>query len=437
MDANKPYTFQEKSQKIYDTLKPCNQSFVLENFYDNNKDFGIEQLHNVWTFQCYDFSQFKFGLHDSGGGAGSILVSPLSIWTFKCGKTTRGIKAKPCPKYFNGSLSRNDAVVEVWTNELLFNPDNLTHPFEKSFTRVGSTGLSKNSESQVYINMKVNENHDNKGFLLDTNIITRDVGVDSFELNVIPLDIPKNFYDFSIYIGFTKIYYKYQRTYMKLQDLLAQVGGVISALYTAFQIISYFFNSYVLDMYLLSLINKEEVRENKQDKIMKIEEKNSTSKPPSKLNLTKSKMDNSKSKLEDLTFDKIKKESINKLNINNYIAKNSKIFQTQFTMYEYLKYMLYCGSNNIKSSLEYVDNIISIENLLQHQSEFNHFKNIFLNDFQSKAFKLLKNIIDYDSKDFNHKTQNEIKEYFKLKKATSSCDDYDKYLMSNIIIQLE
>jgi len=95
------------------------------------------------------------------------------------------------------------------------------------------------------------------------------ISVESYEVIVTPLDEKKTFYDSTITLGYTKLYWRYQRIYSKIQDVLAQVGGVIKAIFTFFQVINFFFNKWYLDLYLLSLTETQQnkVRDRKLIKI--------------------------------------------------------------------------------------------------------------------------------------------------------------------------
>ena len=412
VDANRPYTLQKS--RVSDILRPCSQEFVIETFFKGNITNALDSLTNEYTYLCYDFSSMRFGLHDSGEGSGSLLVTPVSIWTFRCGRTARGQKAKECPANFNSTASPSNRGVQVWSYKVLFDPDNVEKPFADSLTRFGSFELTRNSDVDLYLQMGVHDNHDNQGFFMDTDVITSTIGVDYGEVNVIPLDKPKDFYDMSIYIGFTKTYYKYQRTYMKVQDLLAQVGGVIKAVFTFFQVFSYFFNSYYLDTYVLSLTQKH------------------------KLTYTEKKLnDISNSKL-DLTKDKSVAD-VKQSKINNFMDKRSEShdfsLRTDIKMFEYLKYLFCCGTEDVIRSVKYVKKMTSVENLIESNTEFLHLKSMLFNDHQQIGFKLLNFITENHSIDED--TYKELKDYHAQKVISKTLNEFDKYIFTNSRLKLD
>ena len=84
----------------------------------------------------------RFVLRDSGEGSGSLLVNPVSIWTFRCGRTARGQKAKECPANFNSTASPSNREVQVWSYKVLFDPENIEKPFADYYRILG---VSKNA----------------------------------------------------------------------------------------------------------------------------------------------------------------------------------------------------------------------------------------------------------------------------------------------------
>ena len=252
VDGNVPYTLQQ--EKVNYIMKPCDLDFVTREFYRGNKTYALDDISKRYTYLCYDQSSMRFGLTDSGEGRGSHLVNPLSIWTWKCGDSAFDLKTKDCPVNYDPSKFVKKTEVQVWGYEMLYDPDNISSPFSDSLYRFSQIQLTKTGMYYIDIDIMKHENHDNKGFFMDTDAVTTSFVVDKTLTRFIPLQIPQDFFDITLYIGFSKNYYRYQRTYMKIQDLLAQVGGVIKFIFTMFQVISYFFNEYYLFRFLLTLL---------------------------------------------------------------------------------------------------------------------------------------------------------------------------------------
>lgn len=350
VDGNVPYTLQQ--EKVNYIMKPCDEDFITQEFYGGNKTYALDDIKNRYSYLCYDQSTMRFGLLDSGEGRGSHLVSPLSIWTWKCGDSAFDLKTKECPIDYDESKFVKKTEVQVWGYEMLYDPDNISIPFSDSLTRFAHIQLTKTGMFYVDINIIKHENHDNKGFFMDTDEVLTSYVIDKTQTKFIPLQIPQDFFDITLYIGYSKTYYKYQRTYMKIQDLLAQVGGVIKFIFTLFQVISYLFNEYYLNTYLLSL-SKTKIRTDnkKEDEHISIpsfkKQQHKIKSKPINININKS-----DSKIE------ISKNPTNNPKVNNFLNKNKEDnLSESITFYEYLKYMLACGSSTVKKNCAYANSL--------------------------------------------------------------------------------
>lgn len=228
------------TQKIYDLVDYCSDDYVVKAFYAGNSTAANKDK-NDYSYLCYDLGKYPFGLNNDQQTYGSPLVIPVSIWTFRCGKTARGIKGRDCP--VNLDLTKNDAVeLEIWTHEVLYNQDDILNPFFSNLIRVTRLITSRSHEAISWLSIKKHISHDNFGFMLDSFTDKEDYGASEFYTLVAALPNPNDFYDFTLYTGFQRKYLKYTRTYMKFQDLLAIVGGVVKSIFTFFQLTLYFLN---------------------------------------------------------------------------------------------------------------------------------------------------------------------------------------------------
>lgn len=260
IDANVPYTFQKV--KNYSYVKNCTSDFVLKNFYPNSYENGMADMNGDWAFLCYDTADYPFGLHDAAGGQGSEVVNVLSIWTTTCGKTNwRGMDL-PCPPGVNFTTPWNMRTeLEVWTKQVLFNPDDLKSPFNNTWTRISNMKLSLAAEIKVYLYLLETVAMDDTGFLLETLERSSRLGLGKVETLNFIRDIPRTSFDFTLYIGFDKIYNQYIRRYMRIQDLLALVGGILKALTTFFAILTLPLNEHHLVDYIKDKIQRKSVFE--------------------------------------------------------------------------------------------------------------------------------------------------------------------------------
>ena len=259
VDANTPYTFQAKANKTFGFLKKCNDSYILDNFYPDSKQKGTEDINGDWSFLCYNSSEFKFGLHDSAGGQGSNLVNVLSIWTTGCNKTNyRNMGDFPCDKDVNFTTPWNGrSEIEVWAKQILFNPDVLKTPFNDTWTRVTRTRLSKMAKIELYLYLLETVSMDDTGFLLESLHKNSKFGIGKIEMLTMVNETPDRNFDFTIYLGFDKNYRQFMRRYMRFQDLVAVVGGILKAVTTFFTLITFPINEHDLISYLKNKIEKD------------------------------------------------------------------------------------------------------------------------------------------------------------------------------------
>lgn len=269
VDANVPYTFQEV--KNYSYVKNCANDFILKNFYPQSYEKGMEDLNGDWAFLCYDTAQFPFGLHDAAGGQGSNDVNVLSIWTTNCGKKNwRGMDL-PCAPGVNFTIPWNMRTdLEIWTKQILFNPDELTLPFNSTWTRIASLKLSRIADIEVYLYLLETVAMDDAGFLLESLKRSSKFGLGKVETLNFIRDTPRSDFDFTLYIGFDKTYNQYMRRYMRIQDLLAIVGGILKALTTFFTIIAFPLNEHHLVDYIKDKVERENHFELKNDNPMEL-----------------------------------------------------------------------------------------------------------------------------------------------------------------------
>lgn len=269
VDANVPYTFQDV--KNYSYVKNCANDFVLKNFYPESYEKGMEDLNGDWAFLCYDTAQFPFGLHDAAGGQGSNHVNVLSIWTTNCGKKNwRGMDL-PCAPGVNFTIPWNMRTdLEIWTKQILFNPDELTLPFNSTWTRIASLKLSRIADIEVYLYLLETVAMDDAGFLLESLKRNSKFGLGKVETLNFIRDTPRSDFDFTLYIGFDKTYNQYMRRYMRIQDLLAIVGGILKALTTFFTIIAFPLNEHHLVDYIKDKVERENHFELKNDNPMEL-----------------------------------------------------------------------------------------------------------------------------------------------------------------------
>ena len=205
VDANLPYTFQKTKNRSL--MNKCNEDYVLNNFYKDNKELGKDELKTEFSYYCHNLDSSKFGLQDEDMGAGSILTSPLSIWAMDCNRTSDGLKSKTCPSWWNKTQTLDSPYVEVWMESILFNIDDLEHPFTPTFRSPGRFFLSQKSQQIIILNLQFHNLTDNLGIFTDSSKISTEVGLGSTSLIVnVPDAFSRPKYRFEAHIGWEKTY---------------------------------------------------------------------------------------------------------------------------------------------------------------------------------------------------------------------------------------
>lgn len=250
-DTSVPHTF--GSQPLYGLIGYCPEAYILKSFYGNNSTIAASEINKTYSFLCYDLGMNRFGLNNDQE-TGSDLILPISIWTFKCGKSARGIKGRDCPTNIDLTTDKI-STLEIWTDEILYNQDNLTSPFYSAPKRVTKLILSRSQTTSSWLAIKMHWSHDNLGFMLDSFTDLKDYGASDVYTLSASLPQPKDFYDFTLYTGLQRKYVKYSRIYMKFQDLLAIVGGVVKSVFTFFQIVLYYVNDRNIKNLIISKMN--------------------------------------------------------------------------------------------------------------------------------------------------------------------------------------
>lgn len=438
IDASVPYSFQKN--KTYGLVKPCNQSWVLDNFYPEDRDFGARDINNSYSYLCYNIMDYKFGLGDNSGGQGSILVSPLSIWTFKCNGTTRGITGKKCPDNFDFT-SNKIAKIEVWTEDVLFDQDNLENPFSTTLTRAGKYQFARDQALNIYLSMKIHKNFDNRGFLLDTEIETQNIGFGSVETIASVYTKPKDFYDCSLYIGYDKIFQRYHRSYMKIQDLLALVGGVLKFVITFCQAALFVSNDFFLIKYLRdnfydynskseSKLPFNQILIQPHAPIQTASQKVDINNPPAR-DKSACIQDNSNVELQ------LNNKNIESLKYNNYFMTQSTLSRhSDFSFCQFVRQKFSFSNSALKKEIRNIRQKQGIENIFRLMKDVYLLKEMLLSPEQSKGLRLIKgkayDMFDSLTNENQKLTEKEVFDYLTVKSRSNNLSSLDKKLLELI-----
>ena len=208
---------------------------------------------------------------------------------------------------------------------------------------------------------------------------------------------------------------------MKVQDLLALVGGVLKAVFTFFQLISYFFNNFHLTEYILDKLKESSIE--KEIKIKSIKE---------------NAVDMNKSNNKLSVKDNVKNDSgISNIIENNFIHDKIKKFKGDkansldnfdIQKLDYLRYFI-CKSKETKgfNLFKMADKTRSIEKMIEVYQEIINLKSMLLSEDQLLAFKFLKNIKEKEIPEQNEREK--VRRYLFEKKNSPGL--YDIFLIEN------
>lgn len=252
IDVAVPFT--NFTQYSYSLMQKCPDEKIVNKFYEGNWTLARTEVNISFSYLCYDLASNRFGLNNDQEANTNSLSIPTTIWTFACGKEKRGVKGKPCPGSYD-NLNGQTVYLEVWAEEVLFDQSNLKSPYFTNYERITKVVLTRIGLTTTWLAMKVHRVIDNLGFLLDTYSQKEEYGASSWTHVESTFPQQKDNFNYSLYVGFQRKYISYTRTYMKFQDLLALVGGVVKSVFTIFQILIYLINDRIMKNLFIRLMN--------------------------------------------------------------------------------------------------------------------------------------------------------------------------------------
>jgi hypothetical protein len=117
--------------------------------------------------------------------------------------------------------------------------------------------LVNTSLTDIDIPLIVNTLQDDRGSITEEKISYSVLNVDNYVQNnyIFESAIPQVYINFYI----SEQNQTYMRSYQKLQDLLAAIGGFMKIIFTALNILNFIIRSYLIDMHIIdTLFRKEE-----------------------------------------------------------------------------------------------------------------------------------------------------------------------------------
>ena len=341
-----------------------------------------------------DYSSINATTIDFGGGWDGNFINYLFTAISTCRENSFNyVKGNPCGSdKERKKLISHGIVSSIMIPFVLFDPSNFENPFimDMKFIQYGLEDyLIKNLE-----------------FKFQNNIIESDNGwifqqiVNNQMLSYLSYSIDSSFYltvkdgiyadvISNIYINMDKQVVKYYRKYMKIQELIANVGGILKVISTVSFVIGNFINNIYLNLDLLAFVQsiyQKEFKKGKTEMKSRIEKNNAISVSNDKNNeqsgnimvinkspvfyLQKTKLEekNDLRKESMIDIDSNLKERLSKIeyycSFSKYIMerienekgyKTSSTNQENYSFYDYLKHYMKC---NRRDSISYYESKI-------------------------------------------------------------------------------
>jgi hypothetical protein len=219
----------------YKYLDECEASYVQTYF----AEIKYSTLSNQVLY-CFNFNEFSF----YGNETISISYDECSL---KSVAEEMGKRNVTC----NGNVTATTAsmYLTLYTKQLGFKPE-LEKPFINK-TVLYNLNFVNNAYSTALINWNLQYLHDDVGWLIDSINEITDLNPQPEKVSL--LTYPQGFRlpRFVVQFKLKDQYKRYNRTYIKLQDVLASLGGFMKLILTLLNLTSMLIRSYLIDLYII------------------------------------------------------------------------------------------------------------------------------------------------------------------------------------------
>ena len=322
----------------------------------------------------------------------------------------------------NYSDSLNDFDLEILNRKITFSPNDYYSPF---VVKYDFEIISLKRNMSIFSNILYEKLSlvDDNGWLLKTSISKNEISlnrINSYDY------ISGHDFSYGFKIGLKDIELIYYRSYMKIQDLLAQIGGFMKAIFLLMNLIGQFIRNYKVDMYILSKFIREE--NNVKDESLNVVKEYDKFEIESSVKIKNNIIDESPNKNEQISLEKkkiqeaiieAKENSINRdcgydveknsnskrdLDVNSkdiVIDFSEKSANRLFTFCNYLKTM-FCNFFNLeinkndenlfqlKMGLMICDQYKNVDYIIEKLHELEILKRIIFNEHQMISLDFIK-----------------------------------------------
>jgi len=239
----------------FSPLHHCDENFLIQQGLVQSKE---DYEKSIFLFYCFQLNDYPMG---AGTLDPSSIYSPIIIQLIQCGSFDPVMLLNEfnstCDKEFlndpNSTLT--DLPFYVFYEKVGFNPDSV-NPFIKKLTYLSFT-LTSDKISIIDIPLVTTVLMDDRGIMSSDIMNSTILNSGSYNLNQIPQIM--NFPEVVLRFTLADDNIIYMRSYEKLQDLMASVGGFMKLIFTALNILNFIIRAYLIDMHIIdTLFRKEE-----------------------------------------------------------------------------------------------------------------------------------------------------------------------------------
>ena len=302
-------------------------------------------------------------------------------------------------------------------NKLGYTPNNYDNPFKRKLDIYTKKINIDTTNTFNFFYDKITLNDDN-GWVLKSNYLRDEI---SYNSAVESVNIPSNLFNnyfLSFKVALTDSHTTFTRTFIKVQDLLAQIGGFMKAIFLMLNSVIYFIRIYKIDLFIMSKFfryGKKSLLKNKKEenKILNCSnvmlnnylEKEKTEVKNDKILDKQMKWETPLKDIQTNNYDKFKSEE-KELKINNEtVIELEKVNQFQSNLF------IKQNFENENKRIDKINNIETVSDLTENQNInncYSYFKNFYYN------------LIDKEDINVN----NSSKEFLCMRKALKMCNQF-------------
>jgi hypothetical protein len=239
------YRYVNSSLAIRTFMTECDPNYITENF---NWDYKKAPF---LSYYCYDLNSYNLS------NTLPVLMSFENCRTMNTA-ALNDLTAKNLTCDKDSVLSLNTVFLNVMTKQIGFKPD-IASPFIHKTIQYAMS-FSSNFYSSVSIYWNQYLLNDDIGWLTESIDYKSDLspGPEKYSNTFYPT--PTFVPTFTLRFYLSDSYKKYHRTYQKLQDVLAALGGFMKLILTCLNLISFLIRNYLIDLYIID--EKFEIEKN-------------------------------------------------------------------------------------------------------------------------------------------------------------------------------